>query len=947
MAWGVGGLVLLALAAATASLFARQRPVVRPLPLAAVGAGAAAGGPETPAPRPATLEPVRPATVRGIVRLPDGQPAIGASVFLLRARTAWPEWQREVVDQALTGADGTFQFAAERRHDLLLECRQSGWAGSLEELPLVQRDVELRLQPGFALAGVVANEAGAPLGNVRVVAESLGGDGRRAVVAVSNPDGRYEFANLPAGPVRLVARHPAWQPAVAPAVVVGATQRVDLVFDRPSLPPLRGQVLSGIGQQPVGGAVVELLPAGARPGFAEPVAVATDLDGRFALSGLARGNAVVRVRHREYGAVQRTVAIGANASELSFELPARSSVVGRLEWDGELTALSGLRLGLQDVGGELAECVVAEDGSFTFAEPMSPGLAQVALLGGPFAFQRAGAAALRVWIEERRETRWSLPLVQGSQVTGRLVDEQGRPLPGVQVFATQKLADRGSGLGSAALAFDVGAFRSEVEQYVGFDRDQLLAVSGVDGSFELLGRKAGPLQLRFDMRGRGSRGLKLEVRGPGTVARLPELAMAPASRLVGQVVRGDRPAAGATVTVVGSEIQVQAVTGADGRFVVDDLPQDRYRLRARLPSMPTANAELEVAIGAPGTTVTPPQLVLPAGRVVRGLVQGSDGQPVPGALVTVRGAAGLPTVADSNGAFALELPERNVVDLQVALADRSSRVNVTVRRNQDELAVRLDTPPAATLMAQVFGLPGRKRLQGALVRVARLANGNELGRAVRWVDVRGGELVLPLCPVGRVRVQICCEGYAPWFGERELAANEEHRLGEILLEPGCVLRGRVVGPEQQPIAGAAVLLGEEGDLDLFEPATRSAADGTFVLSGVSSRSATLVVRAAAFAPRTAALELPRDVLAETPLVVTLAPGTTIEVQVGRVRAREGGVLQLRRQGRLLATAELDDAGHAEFANRSPGVYSVHWAGDDGPGRQVRVAAGEARVRVTL
>ncbi|MBL8722622.1 MAG: carboxypeptidase regulatory-like domain-containing protein [Planctomycetes bacterium] len=945
MAWGVGGLVLLALAAATASLFARQRPVVRPQPLA--GASPAPVDVPASAPRPLVTEPARPATVRGLVRLPDGQPAVGASVFLLRARTAWPEWQREVVDEALTGTDGTFQFAAERRHDLLLECRQTGWAGSLEELPLVQRDVELRLQPGFGLAGVVANETGAPLGNVRVVAEPLGGDARRAAAAVSNPDGRYEFANLPAGPVRLVARHPAWQPAVAPAVVVGASQRVDLVFDRPSLPPLRGQVSSGIGQQPVASATVELLPAGARPGFAEPLSTTTDAEGRFALFGLSRGNAVVRVRHREYGAVQRTVAIGANASELGFELPARSTVVGRLEWDGAPAALQGLRLGLQDVGGELAECLVAEDGTFAFAESMSPGLAQLTLLGGPFAFQRAGAAALRIWIEERRETRWQLPVVQASRIVGRLVDDQGQPLPGVQVFATQKLADRGSGLGSAALAFDVGAFRSEVEQYVGFDRDQLLAVSGPDGAFEVLGRKAGTLQLRFELRGRGSRGLKLEVPAAGGVVRLPEVPMAAGSRLVGQVVRGERPVAGATVTVVGSEIQVQVVTAADGRFVVDHLPKDRYRLRARLPSMPTANAELEVAVAEAGSTVTTPLLVLPAGRMVRGLVQGSDGQPVPAALVTVRGAAGLPTVADGNGAFSLELPERNVVDLQVALADRSSRVGVSVRRNQDEVVVRLDTPPAATLMAQVFGLPGRKRLQGALVRVSRSAGGNELGRVVRWVDVRGGELVLPQCPVGRVRVQICCEGYAPWVGERELAANEEHRLGEILLEPACTLRGRVLGPDQQPIAGAVVLLGEEGDLDLFEPTTRSGPDGAFVLSGVSTRSATLVVRSAAFAPRTVALELPKDVLAETPLPVVLAAGATIEVQVGRTRARDGGVLQLRRQGRVLATAELDDSGHAEFQNRSPGVYSVHWAGDDGPGRQVRVAAGEARVRVAL
>lgn len=948
MAWAAGGVVLVALVVALIALFARQRPMQRapakPIATVAAPVGVEPAGSGADAP---SAQPGRPATVRGVVRQPDGQPAAGASVFLYRALTAWPEWQREPVDQALTGADGVFQFAVERRQHLLIECRHPAWAGSVEELPLARDEVELRLQHGYRLEGVVVNESGAPLGNVRVAVEPLVGDTRRGAVAITHPDGRYEFGLLTAGPVRVTARHPSWQPAVAPAVVVGVTTRVDLTFDRPGLSPLRGRVQSGATQQPVVGARVELLPAGARPGIADPLVVETDADGHFELAGLSRGNALVLVRHPEFGAVQRTVAIGGPVGELAFELPPRSLVVGVLEQAGASTGWAGLRLGLQDSGGELAECVVAADGSFAFPGTFSPGLAALTLLQGPLVFQRSGAAAVRAWIEERRETRWTLPILVGARVRGRVVDEAGRGLPGVAVFATRKLADRGIGIGSAALALDVGAFRSEVEQYVGQDRDQLLAVSGADGSFELLGRKAGTLQLRCELRGRGSRGLKLEVPGPGSEVVLPPVAMARGSRLLGRVVRGERPLAGATVTVVGTEIQTQVVTAADGSFAVEDLAADRYRVRARLPSMPTANADADAAISAAGMDLAMPPLALPAGRTVRGVVQGSDGQPVAGALVTVRGTAGLPTVTDDVGGFALEVPERGVVDLQVALADRSSRVGLSVRRDQDEITVRLDTPPSCTLTAQVFGLPGRKRLPGALVRVTRLIGGGEGPRSVRWADVRGGELVLPLCPVGRVRVQICCEGYAPWFGERELVANEEHRLGEILLEPGCTLHGRVLGPDRQPVANAAVLLGDEGDLELFEPSVRSDPDGRFAVAGVASRSANLVVRAPGFAPRSVTLDLPRDVLAVEPLVVELTAGATIEVQAGRARAREGGMVQLRRQGRVLATAELDDAGRAEFPNRSPGAYTIHLAGDEGPGRPVRVPPAETRVRVAL
>jgi hypothetical protein len=952
-AWLLGCIVLVGVGVALVGLF-RRPPVpgvASPAPAAAGSAASATADPSASAvsAAPPSAPPSAPGRLRrvaGVVRLPEGLPAAGATVVAYRAITAWPEWRKERIDQAITGGDGSFEFRVDPDLDLLVGFEHPQWAGGLEDVPSLRKQLNLQLQPGFPLAGIVTNDVGAPLASVRVAAESVLADQRRATWVDTAPNGRFEFTNLPAGPVRLVARHPLWQPAVQPAVVIGATQRVELAFDRPALPPLRGRVVSAIGQTPIGGATVELLPPNGKLGLVDPFSAMTAADGTFELRGLARGTVQVLVRHPEHGAVMPTLAIGMSSASPTFELPPRSAFSGQLTLGGQVQPdWAGLHLLVRDLSGELAVATVDEAGRFEFARRLSPGSAALRLLGGALSFQRSAAAETTVRIDESARTALELPLMVASRGRGRVVDEQGRGLPGVLVQQTKQLAESARWISDAASAFDVGAFGSQVAQLVSYDRDVLLAVSAEDGTFEFRGQKPGPLLARFDLPGRGSRWLRIVVpEADGAVAEFGDVVMPPACRIAGRVERGGVPLAGAAVTVVGGESQAMVVTRGDGSFVVEDLQPGDYRVRARLPSMPTANAETDVRV-QPGSSTLSGPIVLPAGRTVRGVVLGSDGQPVPGALVTVSGAGGQPTITDPGGRFVLELPNNRSVVLQASLGDRS-RSRVPVRLGQQEVEIRLATSPSCTLVAQVFGLPGRRRPPGALLRVSVVEGGLETVVRTRWVEMQGGELRWPFCPVGRVRVQICCEGFAPWSAERDLVANEEQSLGEVLLEPGCKLVGRVVDPAGAPVGNASVLLGDEADLDLFEPAVRSGADGVFRIGGVTTRSTSLVVRAPGLAPRTIDLQLPFDVLSPQPLVVQLEPGSTIEVEVGG-RAREGGLVQLRRQGRVLATAEIDGSGRAEFVNRSPGLYTVQLYGSDEVQRPVRLSGTGQRMRVRL
>jgi hypothetical protein len=791
-------------------------------------------------------------------------------------------------------------------------------AGGLEEVSQL-RDQVLHLVPGFSLDGYVRSPAG-PVPNARVVVESVGNDTRRAEERRTGPDGKYQFTNLPAGPVRLVARHDSWQPRTMPSVVIGDLRQVDLQFERPSAAPLRGRVISAVSQLPIEHAAVDVLVGNQRPGLVQTIRTETGPDGSFLLSGLPRGKMQLLVRHEAHGADMSPLAIGAANAEVRIELLSRSEVSGRLvSVASQHEFRGGEVLQIRDLAGQLGHAVVSADGRFRFAEPLSPGPATIAVLERRFSFDRSNTPEITVRITEAARTELDLPVKAPTVVRGRVVDESGAALANVAVILTKVVADARS-ISDAAFQFDFGAVGSQVVQLFGQDRDELVAVTAADGAFEIRGHKPGPLQVRFELPGRGSRRVSATVAESSEPKELESIILPRGCRVQGHVLRGGRPLAGSIVAVIGPDCTGTTVTRGDGSFAVADLLPGEYRVRASLPAQPKGPEKVVTA--SPDRAVNE-ILQFISGRAVRGSVSGSDGQPVVGAIVAVRGSLGQTTRTDDGGDFLLELPDR-AVELQVSLSDRSRSVTRSVPPGVDRVDVELDTPPLCTLTAQVAGLPGKKRLVGALLRVTKLDGEIEGETNTRWVDLQDGELRWPLCPVGRVRVVISGEGYAPYSVERDNVANEDNALGEVLLEPGGRVHGIVQDQRGSPVAGAIVLLGEESDLDLVEPRVRTGIDGSFRISGATSRSSRLVVRAPGFAARSIDLQLPQDVLGNTPLVVALEQGSTIEVTLGG--GRNGGIVQLRRQGRLVASTEVDDSGHASFSNRSAGTYSVQLFG---------------------
>jgi len=450
----------------------------------------------------------------------------------------------------------------------------------------------------------------------------------------------------------------------------------------------------------------------------------------------------------------------------------------------------------------------------------------------------------------------------------------------------------------------------------------------------------------------------------GDARELGDVTLAPACAIAGRVLRGGRPFVGATVSVTplqsdwqplrgGADAPpsaqregarpcaAQVTTDARGAYRIPRLNPGSYEVRARVTGR-TSRSDAEVVTIAPGEPARDVELIVESGRVVEGVVKNEAGQPLQDVLVSVRGRPGEVARSRRDGSFTVELLRRSE-ELIVSAGDRSMERVVPLARGQLQVEVVLDTPPTCTLTGVVVGVPDRRRLPGVLLRVTPLGPGAARDTQSRWVPTEDGELRRSQVPSGRVRLEFWCDGYAPVVMTRELTANDVNPLGEIVLERGSRLRGVVRDEAGAPVAGAMVLLGEESDFGLCEPAVRSAADGSFEIYGVTGRSRQLVVRHPAFAVGTVQLELPRDVLAAAPLAVELARGGTIEVVVPIGEIPDNGLVFLRRGGRLVTSTVLDERGYAWFANRSAGQYSVKLASQALGERTVEVKAG---VKVT-
>ncbi|HUS63461.1 MAG TPA: carboxypeptidase regulatory-like domain-containing protein [Kofleriaceae bacterium] len=509
-------------------------------------------------------------------------------------------------------------------------------------------DITLR-RGGHTLSGTVSDIGGGPVAGALVRATSVG-DGnvfhlfRAPFSAMSGPDGRYELT-LPDGAYLLEAMHIDYVSDSRTSELRGADRTQDF-----TLTP--GAVVTGVVRmrgtdEPVAGATVTRRSEGAGGGGGGGLDLAalglsgatTDAEGRFTLRGLGPGTSELSAFGPGYASrtpAEVEVGIGEEVSGVVLYVDRAWSISGFVvDKRDKQRGVGGVLVAAYNFSGQihLARDSTAEDGYFEIH-----GVQNGAYIVGAGGEERVVAAlGANVTVQDADVTDVVVELDAGATLSGR-VEPPSAARIGLDVDMES--------IGLGNLPQTIGAMAATTR-------------AADDGTFALRGVPDGKYELVAHADDGGEGRVQVEVTSgadqTNLIVRVEERA-----RITGTVV----DSTGAPVE--GVEVQARAdagkssildnmselwgrghgVTRADGTFEVIGLRDGTYRVsvgddrdhlkwadpeHAKEPEKP-----IEVKIEG-RRSVTGLRLVVEArDKIIRGVVVGPDGAPVPDAWVTAR-----------------------------------------------------------------------------------------------------------------------------------------------------------------------------------------------------------------------------------------------------------------------------------------------------------------------
>ena len=368
--------------------------------------------------------------------------------------------------------------------------------------------------------------------------------------------------------------------------------------------------------------------------------------------------------------------------------------------------------------------------------------------------------------------------------------------------------------------------------------------------------------------------------------------------------------------------RIHATSDAQGRFTLARLGVGRHDVTARARGRGPARRK-GVASG------TRLELTLRPSATLYGVVTGPDGTPVGGAFVWPIGVRGgqvvPPERSDARGRY-------EVAGLAGGLYDVAARADgfapslapdvVLSARNETRLDVALQPGARVTgrlVDAKEAPLAGRI----ALGEVSGHATpGVLLDRLVAQTDA-DGRFVLDAVPVGDHALGANAPGQAPKRVELSVAGTQRQLdLGDVRMESGLTIRGRVRTPSGEAVADASVQAYPTSSRSSTLPRTSTDGDGVFVLAGLEPE--TYRVTAFAHGRGHASAELEP---ASEPVELIIDPFGTIAGRVVDARGRAVDAFRVVArpvvQGQPLSFSPFEtDDGRFELPNVEAGSYVV-------------------------
>lgn len=448
--------------------------------------------------------------------------------------------------------------------------------------------------------------------------------------------------------------------------------------------------------------------------------------------------------------------------------------------------------------------------------------------------------------------------------------------------------------------------------------------------------------------------------------RPQRLTLEPARPIAGRVLDAETlaPIVGAIVYDRGGE-SGWAISDARGYALAvereADLPWLAGAAPGYLPEAPLAAVDLAARQG--------PTIALEPAASIEGVVVDASGAPVAGAEVAARpqrrvGAGffgggepeSMRAESDARGAFRLR---RLAASSDWEVSARKSGYGVA-RERIDSLAagrrrtgVRLVLPPPGQLVGRILA-GDESPIAGARLELAPSAGDVRLRllqprtpRSERPKATSGADGAFAFGSLGAGRFDLAVEaaGCAPTkIPQIEIVAGEAVDLGEIVLDPGVEVEGRVVDGRGAPVAGVEILLDARAVFSGFEvpdPVAVSGEDGRFVVRDRRpGERIDLVARKAGYGTASqGGIVVPpeRPVRLELPALGRIS-GRVLDARDRPARATVGAVVVFRMQsgtgGAMMGSREVgpvatDDDGRFELADVPPGQVSVMASGEGG------------------
>lgn len=884
------------------------------------------------------LEPK--AVLYGRVVVEDGSPVADAAVRLQGSSGGGHRGLRGGGSaSALTAADGRFSLPVVANTVYQMQVSKEGFADLKSEVAPGGKALQVVLSRGRDGRGRVMDGDRQPVAGATVMMSPVSENDSRAhfgparetavSLAVTDHEGRFELPHLPPGRFHLDVTASGYAPRRRLAVQVpagsGSLDLGEVVLEAGVA--LQGLVLDASGK-PLSGARVEIrnrsfktaeepsdgrlqqtaggsgasrllqLDYPALPSMfgdaQEPVAISGS-DGHFVVGDLAPGERLsLEVSLAGFASAWLPGIEVPRAEPLRVVLLATAILRGRVEdlLGRPLPSAAVTIVEHRGAGSSSGSEGVDAEGRFE-RTAIQPGRLTLSARADGF---RERETSLTVEpgavIEELR-----LVLEPGAQVAGRVTRPDGSPCPEARVSLEHSGLDRFWGRGDGSVSGPDGSYRLG-----GIEPGEHLFVASL-GSFRPLVRQwftVAPGLNRLDFVLPDEE--QLEVHG-----RVIDVA--------------GRPVGGAAVSLEGLARHGggSSVSGADGSFVITEVEEGDYRLRASKDGYAPYRSE-EVVHVASGPVDGLSIRLVPGGSI-RGRVLSVPERLLPALAISASGADGMPasTSVDGEGGFVLPhlVPGEWTVTARDTARGRMVEAGVLLEEGQSEAHVELDFGTGVTVFGWVR-VDGRPEPAASLELEALDAS----GRASAYTSFDGRFEASGLSP-GRYRVSVQVHS-SSLFERHEIEAytDTEH---DFDLETAN-LSGRVLDAgSSQPLAGARVRLVSALDGAPRPREIETDSDGRFDLGAIAIGPCRVQATARGYAAAEQAIEVEAGRHAEIELALEPASGLVLAVETAWGSAPDFvQVAALDAEGRLAfqEAAACDQQGRCHLSRPAAGRWRL-------------------------